>query len=266
VNEEIKSLPNPVSGARRLYRSVANRRIAGVCGGMAEYFNIDPLIVRLVWVLSIFVHGIGLFAYVAAWIIIPESHQPVTTSPPPTRSTGGHYIWGAALIVLGVIFLADRLDWDFLVPWRWHYFLPYWFNWGVAFSVFIILIGLMLIFRVNSGPTKSPDALASPFVPPSTTFTETSGAGAYSQGGISMNEKRLIRSLDDRMIGGVCGGLAKYLNVDPSFVRIGFVLMTILSGMIIGIVTYIVMMIVVPEENPSAKNPVSSVSTPVGNA
>jgi phage shock protein C len=62
------------------------------------------------------------------------------------------------------------------------------------------------------------------------------------------------------MIGGVCGGIAKYFNIDPSLVRIGFVLPTVFSGMIFGIVTYIVMMIVVPEESPKIKNSV----TPVG--
>ncbi|MCI0692096.1 PspC domain-containing protein [candidate division KSB1 bacterium] len=76
-----------------------------------------------------------------------------------------------------------------------------------------------------------------------------------------MSEKRLVRTLGDRMIGGVCGGIAKYFNIDPSLVRIGFVLLTIFSGMIFGIVTYIVMMIVVPEESPTAKDSV----TPVGN-
>ena len=260
MNEEIKNLPNPESSVRRLHRSVANRYIAGVCGGMAEYFNVDPLIVRLVWVLSIFIHGIGLFAYIAAWIIIPESTQPVTTPPPQSRQLNGNYIWGGALILLGVFFLAERLDWDFLVPWRWHYMLPYWFNWGVAFSILIILIGLMLIFRAT-GPTKSSPAQASPFVATEGISAESTGAGAYQTGGTSMQEKRLVRSLDERMIGGVCGGLAKYLNIDPSFVRIGFVIMTILSGMIIGIVTYIVMMIVVPEENPVTRNPVSPVTT-----
>lgn len=56
---------------KRLYRSERNRMLAGVCGGIGEYFNIDPTIVRLVWaVLS--VGGPGLIAYVIAMIIIPK--------------------------------------------------------------------------------------------------------------------------------------------------------------------------------------------------
>jgi len=48
--------------------------IAGVCGGLAEYFDIDPTIVRLLWVLFIFMGvGAGIPAYIIAWIIIPEA-------------------------------------------------------------------------------------------------------------------------------------------------------------------------------------------------
>lgn len=262
MNEEIKNPPNPDTGKRRLYRSIVNRRIAGVCGGVAEYFNIDPLIVRLVWFFSIFAHGIGLFAYIAAWIIIPEGRQTVAATAPPAKSQNNQYIWGGILIVLGFIFLAERLDWDFLVPWRWHYILPYWFNWGVAFSVFVILLGVMLIFRTTSSAEKSSEIVAAPFIHPAPTpSAETPGPPPQGETPPAMSEKRLIRTLNERMLGGVCGGIAKYLNIDPSFVRIGFVLLTIFSGMIFGIVTYIVMMIVVPEEGPTAQNSM----TPVGN-
>lgn len=57
---------------KKLYRSKKNRLIAGVCGGLGEYFNIDPTIVRLVWLLFVFAGGSGILAYLIAWIIIPE--------------------------------------------------------------------------------------------------------------------------------------------------------------------------------------------------
>ncbi|MDZ7289766.1 MAG: PspC domain-containing protein [candidate division KSB1 bacterium] len=248
MNEETQNQPQTGPGRRRLYRSVANRHIAGVCGGVAEYFNIDPIVVRLIWFLSIFAHGIGLFAYIAAWIIIPESREPVVVSP-QTKSQSGQYLLGGILVALGIIFLADKFDFYFIVPWRWHYVLPYWFNWGVLFSILIILLGIMLIFR--GGDTKPSGMTTTP--PSTTTIPET--AGPYPGGEAKMSDKRLMRASDERMIGGVCGGLAKYLNIDPSFVRIGFVIITLFSGMIIGIVTYVVMMIVIPEESPSVKNP-----------
>ncbi|HBG09856.1 MAG: PspC domain-containing protein [Limnochordia bacterium] len=57
--------------SKRIYRS-KDRKIGGVCGGIAEYFNIDPTIVRLIWAVLAFAYGTGLLAYIVAWIIIPE--------------------------------------------------------------------------------------------------------------------------------------------------------------------------------------------------
>ena len=57
---------------KRLYRSNEHRMIAGVCGGLGEYFDIDPTIVRLIVVAASLAAGGGLVAYILAWIIIPE--------------------------------------------------------------------------------------------------------------------------------------------------------------------------------------------------
>jgi len=57
-----------VDSYKKLYRSKTNRMLAGVCGGLGEYFNIDPVIFRIAVVLT----GVGLIAYLAAIIIIPE--------------------------------------------------------------------------------------------------------------------------------------------------------------------------------------------------
>ena len=56
----------------RLYKSKENRMIDGVCGGIAEYFNIDPTLVRLGWVVFSLAGGSGVLAYIIALIIIPE--------------------------------------------------------------------------------------------------------------------------------------------------------------------------------------------------
>jgi len=62
-----------------------------------------------------------------------------------------------------------------------------------------------------------------------------------------LNEKRLYRSRDDRMVGGVCAGLGKYLNIDPTVVRLIFVL-----GAFFGlgslVVVYLILLLVIPEE------------------
>ena len=60
---------------KRLLRSVRDRKLGGVCGGLAEYFDIDPTIVRLAWAfVSLASVGVGVLAYFVAWIIIPENN------------------------------------------------------------------------------------------------------------------------------------------------------------------------------------------------
>ena len=61
------------SPPRRLYRSGRDRILGGVCGGLGDYFGIDPVIIRLVWVLFSLAYGSGILAYIAAWIIIPRN-------------------------------------------------------------------------------------------------------------------------------------------------------------------------------------------------
>lgn len=57
---------------KRLYKSRANRMVCGVCGGVAEYFNVDPTLIRLGFVLLSFMGGSGLLAYIVAAVIVPE--------------------------------------------------------------------------------------------------------------------------------------------------------------------------------------------------
>jgi len=58
--------------ARKLYRSIDDRKIAGICGGLGEYFDIDPTIVRLLWVSMVLAAGTGILAYILAWFIVPN--------------------------------------------------------------------------------------------------------------------------------------------------------------------------------------------------
>ena len=60
---------------KRLYRSRTDKKIAGVCGGLGEYFGIDPTVVRLLAVIALIGSGIvpGFIAYVIAWVIVPEA-------------------------------------------------------------------------------------------------------------------------------------------------------------------------------------------------
>ena len=56
---------------KKLYRSKSNRMIAGVCAGVAEYLNIDPTVVRVIWAIACF-GTLGILAYIACALIIPE--------------------------------------------------------------------------------------------------------------------------------------------------------------------------------------------------
>ncbi len=57
---------------KRLYRNQHNKILAGVCSGLGDYFNIDPVIIRLLWVVLSIFGGAGILIYIIAWIIIPE--------------------------------------------------------------------------------------------------------------------------------------------------------------------------------------------------
>lgn len=57
---------------RKLYRSQTDKMIAGVCGGLGEYFDVDPVIIRLVFIILAFASGIGIIAYIFLWIALPK--------------------------------------------------------------------------------------------------------------------------------------------------------------------------------------------------
>ena len=58
--------------AKRLYRSTSDRQLAGVCGGIAKYLNLDPTVIRILWVIITLFGFAGLIAYIACVFIIPE--------------------------------------------------------------------------------------------------------------------------------------------------------------------------------------------------
>jgi phage shock protein PspC (stress-responsive transcriptional regulator) len=74
--------------AKKLYRSSEDKKIAGVCGGLGDYFDIDPTIIRLIWVSLVLAAGSGLIAYLLAWIIVPEMpRETVRSTQPATENS-----------------------------------------------------------------------------------------------------------------------------------------------------------------------------------
>jgi phage shock protein C len=116
-------------------RSRSERVIAGVCGGLGRYLGIDPVLLRVAFIILSLANGLGLIAYVVAWVAIPEEgpDQPAGPVPEPRRETG-RLVLGGSLVVLGLVLLLDRLapDLDEL----------FWPVAVVAVGVGIILVGL----------------------------------------------------------------------------------------------------------------------------
>jgi phage shock protein C len=71
---------------KRLMRSSTDKKIGGVCAGLADYFDLDPTIVRIVWLLAIFFAGTGLLVYVVLWIALPLAPTMVPVSVPTTTA------------------------------------------------------------------------------------------------------------------------------------------------------------------------------------
>jgi phage shock protein C len=101
--------PDPAA-PRQVRRSRSERLIAGVCGGIGRYLGVDPVLLRIAFIVLALANGVGLIAYVVAWVAIPEERpgQPPATVAEPRRETG-RLVLGGSLVVLGLVLLLDRL-------------------------------------------------------------------------------------------------------------------------------------------------------------
>lgn len=148
---------------KRIYRSRTDRIIAGVAGGLGAYFDVDPVIIRILFAVSIFAGGFGLFAYIICWIVMPE--QPIVlpnmgegqpsvageggaeagqapsgeaqtpTTEPSSPQSRTRLVFGVVLIVLGGIFLLDNLI--------------SWFDFGELWPIILIAIGVAMLMRMK---------------------------------------------------------------------------------------------------------------------
>src|SRR5260370_13129908 len=73
-------------GKRKLVRSSTDKKIAGVCAGLADYFDLDPTIVRVIWFLAVFFAGTGFLAYIILWIVLPLAPAGVIPTSSATAS------------------------------------------------------------------------------------------------------------------------------------------------------------------------------------
>jgi phage shock protein C len=95
----------------RLHKSSSDRVIAGVCGGLGEYFGIDPTIVRIIFVILTIWGGLGILLYVILFLIMPEvrGKDESRAISDPRRLEARHWI-GGGLILFGVLLLADMVN------------------------------------------------------------------------------------------------------------------------------------------------------------
>ena len=206
---------------KRLYRSKNDRMISGVCGGFAEYFNIEPILVRIAWVAITFFGGIGLLLYIVGLIIIPENPETVTQEKQPVKKNDRGLFWGSLLIIVGAALLLKQLGFFYYIN-LWH--MP----WQVIWAVFLILIGVFMLYNFSPFSSK----------------TDTEDKDESDS--VKAQKKQVYRSRTNKMLAGVCAGLAEYFDIDPTLVRLAFVLMSFASFGI-GLVAYFVMMLVFPE-------------------
>lgn len=128
--------------AKELYRSRANRKIWGVCGGLGEYFDIDATLVRVVFVALALASGVGILLYIILAIVTRSGS--VSTDVPlegvpqgePERSlpekSRGAMVVGAFLVALGLLFLLSNLG------------LAWWMGWGTLWPIILIAIGVVI--------------------------------------------------------------------------------------------------------------------------
>ncbi len=69
---QILSKQGEITMRKKLYKSLTEKKICGVCGGVAEFFDLDPTVIRLAWVVFTLLGGSGIIAYIIAAIIMPE--------------------------------------------------------------------------------------------------------------------------------------------------------------------------------------------------
>ncbi|KUL23608.1 hypothetical protein ADL15_45740 [Actinoplanes awajinensis subsp. mycoplanecinus] len=109
----------PGSSPRVLRRSRADRMIGGVCGGLARYFDVDPVLLRIAAVALVLASGFGLVGYVIAWIVIPEDDGEPVAGPRPAAAGLLPWYLGVALIAIGGVLLLRVVAPWFGTPLLW---------------------------------------------------------------------------------------------------------------------------------------------------
>lgn len=152
-----KKTSKKTTKAKFLFRSKENNVIGGVAGGVGEYFDIDPTIIRILFILLTVFGGGGLFIYLILWLVIPSgsgnkmpSEESIKESANEIKEKAeglaqemsvkksGQFWWGVLILGLGLIFLLNNFG---IFPWRmWGYVWRLW-------PIFLIIFGLNMLSK-----------------------------------------------------------------------------------------------------------------------
>lgn len=228
---------------QRLYRSQTNKVFAGVCGGLAEYFDVDPVVLRVLFVLMVLFGGTGIVLYIAAIFIVPKKPfvfgEPTVTTAAgsvpvtPASTTNVRNWFGIALVSVGVILLLANLD-------VFHFFNFIEGAFEFIFPVLLIIGGMAVIYYRQSQTENLNNEAKNGFSSTESTSTDSSFQ--------SRSYREFRRSLFDKKLFGVCGGLAQYFGIDSSLIRMLYVVLC-LASFGAGLVLYIIIALVVPYED-----------------
>ena len=198
---------------QRITRSQSDRLLTGVCGGVADYFSIDPTMVRLIWIFFTLFGGSGLLAYIIATLLIPDSNSQERYFK--LDSLKSNPLWGVLFIFSGLILF---LQYDHIFYLFWASFLGNFINISIAFV--LLGIGIYLLYnRQSQIKSNNKNVLGNP----------------------------LHLSIDDKKLAGVCGGLGESLVIDPNIVRVLWVFGTFMS-IGVGVLLYIILALILPEK------------------
>lgn len=227
-NEQTESIPvenvenNETTKSSRypnmLYRHPDHKLVGGVCGGIANFLGIDPVLVRIFWVIATLITGGGGFmVYLALLLLLPVGTAKQGQVQPAIielneRSLG----WVAfVLIGLGVLWLLSNIG---ILPWIW---VGIWAIVGVIFWPAVLIGAGFLLLNRKSGQhwRDRLDNATSQF---RTQVNNRMPNRNEMKSGIDRIRQTipLTRSRDNRMFLGVCGGIGEKFNIDANFVRI----------------------------------------------
>jgi len=217
--------------------------IDGVCGGIAEYAGVDPTLVRLAFLLLLLFKGLGALLYLVGMILIPSAPPGADTvrrSAPDRRQTNTRF-WGVLLVVVGIVWLISNLGWMW---WR-----DWWgVSWEIVVPVLLILAGVGFLFGGRSY------VAARPVAPTGEDATEEAMGGKRRDATPEGPYRRLTRSQTEKKVFGVCGGLGIYVGIDPTVIRLLFVIATFATGGA-ALLVYLLMALLVPKDPPALPVP-----------